>query len=69
MTGAPPTQHELLRLAPNLARVPGLHRRILSLIPPGMNPTHLDELRRLLGELTSAAWTDGWQAAQEEMRL
>ena len=68
MTGPAPTQFELLRLAPHLARVPGLHSRILSLSHSLTDPQR-DQLRRLLGELTSAAWTDGWSAAQEEMRL
>jgi hypothetical protein len=68
MTGPAPTQFELLRQAPHLARVPGLQCRILAVSNPGTEAQR-DHLLRLLGELTSAAWIDGWSAAQEEARL
>lgn len=68
MTGAPPTQQELLRAAPELARAARLHRSILSLTHSRLETVQHDTLRRLLGELTSATWSDGYQAALEEMR-
>lgn len=65
MTGQSP---QLIRLAPELERVQQRHRSILTLTHSRLEPAQRDTLRRLLGELTSAAWTDGYEAAQEEVR-
>jgi hypothetical protein len=60
---------QLVRVAPELARATKLHRQILTLAHSRLDPLQHDTLRRLLGELTSAAWIDGYQAAQEETHL
>ena len=60
---------QLVRLAPELTAAATARAAILTLTNSSLTPIGQVKLRALLGDLTSAAWLDGYQAAHHEQSL